>query len=291
MRVVELYATSKCNHKCKHCYINFESSWNPEDLTNTAISLGEQGYKVKVNGAEVLTNPNYLKAYKAVGQNFVFSNGIVLANDICGEVFTQLKYYDIETIHISHHFDSIDALNGVPCDIVEKAIYNAQINGFFTELHTTITSLNFDKVERMCDYAYEKKCLGIKYFPLAKVGVAQKLPSELFLSLDQKKYFYHLLLESRKKYPMEILDIRASGDFENVSNKFWCFFGQDHISITSDRMIYGCPFGVGNSSPIGFLNQDNVIVIENDFNFNRKKCYLHGFGVCIGECNYSSFPR
>ena len=80
MSVVELYATSKCNHSCNHCYLTYESIWNPDVLIDTAKSLFEQGYKVRINGAEILTNPDYLKAYKVCKQKFLLTNGILLAD-------------------------------------------------------------------------------------------------------------------------------------------------------------------------------------------------------------------
>ena len=173
MSVVELYATSKCNH----CYLTYESIWNPDVLVDTAKSLFEQGYTVRINGTEILTNPDYLKAYKVCKQNFLFTNGILLA-DGNSYLFDNIRKNDIDTIRISHHFDSIEVLNGVPSDIIERAIYNTQKNGISTELHTTITSLTYDKVETMCAYAYEKNvhvssffraCLKNKYCTKRKI--------------------------------------------------------------------------------------------------------------------------
>ena len=60
-KVVTLMLCSACNINCKHCYISFAGNRTIEELDEMIPILLDKGYRVDLNGAEVLTNPNYLK--------------------------------------------------------------------------------------------------------------------------------------------------------------------------------------------------------------------------------------
>ena len=59
---VDIMCTSECNTNCEHCYVCYKGKRNPEELL-TLVSYLKNKYKVMLNGAEVLTNPEYLSSY------------------------------------------------------------------------------------------------------------------------------------------------------------------------------------------------------------------------------------
>ena len=61
---VTLMACSSCNANCSDCYISYEGNRDPEDLYNLALSLMLDGKHVRIDGAEVLTNLDYIKTLK-----------------------------------------------------------------------------------------------------------------------------------------------------------------------------------------------------------------------------------
>ena len=58
---VDIMCTSECNTNCEHCYVCYKGKRNPEELL-TLVSYLKNKYKVMLNGAEVLTNPEYLSS-------------------------------------------------------------------------------------------------------------------------------------------------------------------------------------------------------------------------------------
>ena len=59
---------SECNAKCKHCYLSYTGSRNPEDALDAVKRLQANGHSVIIAGSETLLNPDYLKAYQQAGQ-------------------------------------------------------------------------------------------------------------------------------------------------------------------------------------------------------------------------------
>ena len=58
---ITLMACSSCNAKCSDCYIGYTGNRTPDDLYNIAYLLMNDGKHVRIDGAEVLTNLDYLK--------------------------------------------------------------------------------------------------------------------------------------------------------------------------------------------------------------------------------------
>lgn len=76
---VTFLCTSVCNINCSHCYVNYKGKRNPDELLKLVRYLKDK-YKIMLNGAEVLTEPEYLKSYKEIGQPWLLSNGLALLN-------------------------------------------------------------------------------------------------------------------------------------------------------------------------------------------------------------------
>ena len=47
----------------------------------SSISMLKDKYRIKVNGAEPLINPEYLSSYKKAEQKFILTNGIEIYKD------------------------------------------------------------------------------------------------------------------------------------------------------------------------------------------------------------------
>lgn len=65
---------------------------------------------------EILTNPNYLKAYKELGQPFVLTNGkAFLMNP--KKIINNLKENDIKSVSIFYHFGIQDDLSPIKMEL------------------------------------------------------------------------------------------------------------------------------------------------------------------------------
>lgn len=156
LKTIFVYATSVCNHECRHCYLGYEGSWEPKKLYEFVKNMKSKKYQVIINGAEVLTNILYLDSFKLAEQNFIFTNGKIFTSDQKDKVLCKILESGITSVKISHHFDSIESLGSVDSETVETAIDYLISHGISVEINTTITKDNFRQVEEICDFCIKK---------------------------------------------------------------------------------------------------------------------------------------
>lgn len=273
VRTVFIFATNQCNHRCKHCYINFEGCWNPAELCNTVQVLSKE-YQVVINGAEPLLEPEYLKAYQLAGQKYLYSNGLVFLKKENIKLIQTMKQYGINTLRISQHFDACYDLGAVDCKTIEDITTLLIKEGMDVHYNTTITTSNYNKVYEMCNKANALGVRRIKFFLLRKAGSAYSLDEKLFLNSEQIEEFYNEVSLVREMHSKDELLIRIDGDFSNQTAKFHCSFGSGMLVITPDKNIYGCTFGVKEGNEIGRLSEANQIVMSKSVKHDGTKCIL-----------------
>lgn len=270
---IVLYATTDCNHKCSHCFLEHNLNWDPSDLVRITGILNKKCL-VHINGAEPLLHPEYLKAYKEAGQSFIFTNGLVFLKKDTPMLLKQLRDNGIRKIRLSHHFQATETLNSVPSVIVEQITKFLIDNGFEVHYNTTVTIKNYKNLEETCDRAYALGVKKIKFFPLKKIGNAKEMISDYGLSHEKMKYFYDTLREVRNRYDISELAIKVSGDLSGISNKFMCTYGKHSYAITPDMKVYGCVYAISNHPPIGYLLEDGTICINNEIDHDCRHCLL-----------------
>ena len=96
------------------------------------------GKHVRIDGAEVLTNLDYIKTLKLVGQNWIMTNGLRIYYE--PETIKLLKKNGIDTVYMSYHFGIQDDLNSIPSNIVEEVIKILKENDFNIYLSCTLTN-------------------------------------------------------------------------------------------------------------------------------------------------------
>lgn len=266
-----LYATSLCNHSCNHCYLGYEGSWNPDNLFEVTKKYIDR-YEVCINGAEILLNLDYLKSLKIAQQRYVFTNGLVFLTNK-DTVVESLQANDVSIIRMSNHFEAAESLNAVSPILVEKIASELMADGFRVEYNTTVTTVNYENIKTICERACRQGIKRIKFFPLMPSGKANALESSLYLSKSQIRDFYDSVLEERKKYDISDLEIRLGGDFSIVADKFKCGYGIDYLAVTPDRKVYGCPFSICIGNEIGYLNDNNEIVLTKTISHSGEKCF------------------
>lgn len=79
-KFVMLMSCSRCNVKCKHCYISYKNDFSPEELKDIAYNLSKK-YNIMINGAEPLVDLRYLNSYPIVNQKHILTNGLALINN------------------------------------------------------------------------------------------------------------------------------------------------------------------------------------------------------------------
>ena len=269
---VIVMACSNCNANCSHCYISYKGNRTPEDLLSIVRNLKKR-YSLNINGAEVLTNFDYLKSYKEIGQHFVLTSGIVFLKN--GNVCNTLKENDISSISLSYHFGIQDNLSPVKIRDLDKIIDIIKSNNFEFRLMTTITSENYKLIPYMCKKAEELGARGIKFTNFMKQGNGKNLDNKNILSDSQINNFFKLLLEERNKYKIEELIIERCGTFGKNTlsshDNFYCDCITDSIVLTPDNNIYSCVFLAQPGYEIGKFKNGKIYIYENYEN-NHDRC-------------------
>lgn len=271
---VIVMACSRCNVNCTHCYISYNGNRTAEDLLFTVKMLKEK-YQLNINGAEVLSNFEYLKSYKEIDQHYVLTNGKVFLTD--DTACTKLKENDIQSVSLSYHFGIHDNLSPIKIEDLDKIIKIIKSNNLEFRLMTTITSENYKLVPYMCERAKELGARGIKFTNFVKQGSGKSLDDQNILNDDQIKAFFELLLLERNKYNIKDLIIERCGTFgkNTLSNhdNFYCDCITDSIVLTPDNNIYPCVFLAQPGYEIGKFENGKIYIYDNYEN-NHDSCLV-----------------
>lgn len=269
---VTFLCTSACNINCSHCYVCYKGKRNPDELLELVKNLKDK-YKIMLNGAEVLTDPEYLKSYKEIGQPWILSNGLALLKP---NIIEKLKSNSITSVSMSYHFGIHDEISVVKYKQILEIIEILRANGLNYRFLTTITSKNYQLIEEMCKESYQLGAKGIMFTNFIRQGNGINL-EELILTKQQLKEFFEYLKIVRSMYDKKNLIIERSGTFgmdeTSSNNHFCCEFGDNRIYITPDNNVYPCIFLTKPGYEIGKLI-DGKIMVEEKYENNHDKCLV-----------------
>ena len=262
---VILMACSSCNiKKCEHCYISYEGDRTPSELKEIATKLAET-YEVYINGAEVLVNKEYFDSYKIVNQNWMLTNGFEIYRN--PDILDYLKERGIEIVEMSYHFGIQDKISKINNAMLEKNIGYLKEKGMKFKLLVTISTDNYNMIDKMCEKAVELGAYGIEFTNFLNQGNAKNMDSSNLLNSEQISNFFDQLLAVRKKYPKEQLVIDRSGLFGKNNNSSSCHFncpaGTDMVVVTPDNNVYSCLFLAKPGLEIGKLENGKILLNES----------------------------
>ena len=262
---------SDCNMNCKHCYISYEGNRTPEDLISMVEHLKDQ-YTIELNGAEILTNLDYLPTYKLLGQHYLISNGKAIKDN--PETMKRLKENDIRTVSLSYHFGIQDKISMMTEEDLNQVIRELQANGIEVRLMTTINSDNVDRIEEMCEKASNLGARAIKFTKFIAQGNAIHLDGKNKLTDRQVQRFFEQLQKAREQYDEKELLIERCGTFGKDPTKkdhFECPCISNVVVITPDNHIYPCVFLAKPGYEIGKY-EDGKILVNPNLNWDSNRC-------------------
>ncbi|MFA5792352.1 MAG: radical SAM protein [Candidatus Gracilibacteria bacterium] len=266
-----------CNLRCTCCYLSYEGVRDPDEVFRIVENLRSE-YRVVIVGSEILTDLGYLKSLQLAGQKYVLTNGILLARN--PNLYDTLKEYGIEEIQVSLNFREQKEKSGITEVLLPKVIQEAKERGFFVRVTCMISAETYENVEEMCDIVKSMGADAVHFTRYIKSGGARG-EDTMVVNQEQKKRFFQLVDEARKKYPKEELEIRVNGNFgpkkgskgEELSEQNrYCPAGKNAFVVAPDNTVYGCPY-LMDASPIGELIEESRLKITNDLcNGNRCQC-------------------
>ncbi len=210
-----------CNEKCNGCYLFRNYKPKAEAITadkvpQTIEQMRGAGFEVFYPiTTEILLAPNWQEILKATGDEYVNTNGRIVASRGF-DILWELERCGVKQIIITANISaSHDALNLTDKKTVQKAFeviakYNDMHSGAFKTVATVIiTSENFDKVEQLCEHVLKAyKANAVKF--IAFIPFSDEL-LHLSPTIEQLKKVAEQIETVRSKYPAERLYIQRGG--------------------------------------------------------------------------------
>ena len=267
-KTVKIMTCSKCNTKCKHCYINYSGDFDPDELYDLVKTLKKK-YEVRLNGTEPLINEEYLKSFKLAEEEIVLTNGLVFKDNL--ELVDKIKDTGVKRICISYHFLLQELISSVKKEYLDEIIPKIREKGIDVELMCTISKLNYNRIIEFCDKAIS---LGANYIYFIEYMDKNNLEG-LSLTKEERNEFFKQLSEARDKYDKDVLMVTRCGNFNRDSYKydknFNCPAYNDMVVMTPDYKIYPCNFLISKEEEIGYYKDGKIYVVDN-YECNPNEC-------------------
>ena len=243
-KTLNIMLCSTCNEKCKHCYICYNGDFDERTLNEVIDSF--KGEKVILNGTEPMLFPKFLKYFKKVNQDYIFTNTKIIMKNPA--ILDKLKNCGIEKICLSYHFGVQDKLNDIPLSQIEECAKLCKEKGFFVRLNCSLCKDNVHMIEEICQKAFEIGARQIKFTNFIIQGNAKKYGfDKVALNEDEILEALNEINRMRKKYDKSVLEVSRCGSFGNSiqSKHYCCDAGIDYLTITPDLKLYPCIFFAG----------------------------------------------
>lgn len=254
---IVIMITSECNANCKMCYLPFHGKIEPNHLNEMIMNFQDQGYNVYLNGSEPLIDPRYLTSLKLADQKIVMTNGIVLYEN--PDYIYEIKAAGIETIGVSHHFDATEIFGSVKPYVAETALEIIEDAGVHARVMTSITRPFIEKIPEYCAWCKEKGYKEIRFTNYIAQGKAKYLDRDLILRPEDRKRYYEIITQERKKYPIDELCVTSCGSFGACGTpNMTCMAMRDFVVITPNMHVYPCIFQAEPGMECGFVHEGRV---------------------------------
>ena len=277
-----IYAvTDNCNTECAHCYRRCCPEKKPKiarelsDCKKDVSALMKKGFLVRINGAEVLTNSDYLNLYPLVGQDYLLTNGIILSKQ--PELCEQLMEYGIKQVRFSWHIGFQNVLNNIDERIIKQAISNSLKAGLDVLIAVVIGNTNFHALDEISKQVLKA---GVKKLELFQLMPVRDEMRKYTLTASQKEAVFRQVQMLYKRYRKDELYIQFYGNFNtrlteksiNASNQgSFCPAGKSFFIIETTNIIYPCFFLEQPQFEMGCL-ENGKFKLEKTIDNDGKSC-------------------
>jgi len=259
---VMIMLCSKCNIKCKHCYIKYKGDFDPKDAMNLIKHLQER-YVVSLNGTEPILNKEYFPLFKMCNQHKIMTNGLELLRN--PSLIDELKKYDINEIGLSYHFGIHEDLSIVKTEDLNRLIKFLKENNFKVKLMTSLNKHNYKHINQICESASSMGADYIKFTNMINQGNAQNLDDNDLLNKEQLIEVLDDIDHARQKYDKDKFTIKRCGTFgpHRERKNFECIAGKDIVIITPSLDVYKCIFDIDAGNAIGYVKDNRILLFNN----------------------------
>ena len=262
---VIIMSCSICNCNCKHCYISYNGSIEPDKLYEMVLNLRNQ-YHVMINGTEPILNQDYYKSFDLCSQHYILTNGLAIYNN--HNLINELKKNNITGVSMSYHYGIQDKISLISSKQIKEIAKILLDNGMYVRFLCTISTKNYDKVLEFCNESSNLGVNAIKFLNYMSQGKA-KGDIENVLNDEQIYSFFKSLNQARHIYSKDILLIQRNGNFgpditKLQDNHFSCPAGIDLVVITPSMKVYKCVFLINRGQEIGYYRDGHIWLYDKE---------------------------
>jgi len=244
--------TNRCNLRCKHCYANscFDSKI-PDitfekflDILNQLDRLGTS--VISLAGGEPLLRPDLCKIVEAVTKK-----GILLFLNSNGQLLTLDYAKRLKSSGLSHIEISIDGLEKNHDIIRGKGTFKKAIEGFNNArkaglsvgVMTVVCRQNVNDVEKLIDFFYKKKAIGIGFIRFKPVGRGKEV-KDWEMSPQERKILIKSVYKKKVFYSQKNFNVKVETPVSILAAQNYPDFLKNNAYIYERGVIRGCPGGI-----------------------------------------------
>ena len=269
--ILNIMLCSSCNTHCKHCYISYKGNFDTKTLDELIANF--KGKQITLNGTEPLMFPQYLKYFKQVRQDYIFTNSnIIYKNPL---ILDDIIANDIKKVCFSYHYKIQEQVSSIPLSQVEECVKMCLEKGLKVKLLCSVCKSNYKYLREFCEHALKLGASEILFTNFILQGNAIKYGfKELLLSDEELLFTLKEINEIRKLYDKNVLKIERCGSFANSikSKNYLCDVGIKDVTITPDLKLYPCIFFAGMKEfEMGYY-KDGKFIITRECNHPCDDC-------------------
>lgn len=284
LKAIQIEVTSKCNFKCKHCYLGIGELQELKidelyKIVDGAKKLGVQ--IICITGGEPLLRKDIKDILKYISDANIkcelFTNGFLLDEEFC-DFLEQIKLNRIQISldgHTSQVHDDFRGMKG-SFDKNIKAINLLKKRNIPITVTSVLHKDNIKTVDSLVTLLDKHLRIKFKFDYIIKTGCAENKYEDIGITSEQ---YCEAVFEIAKD---------VVGNFKNY-NKHFCDIGKGFIFINSNGIVKLCP-SIHEEFNYGNLKKDSLEIIwcrENNKYIgiicaNNKVC--NHYGKCRGGC-------
>ena len=273
-----------CNAKCDHCYMLLQNQSPRKRELETAKqdleSLTNQGYNVHLRGTEILLNPEYLKLFSLVKQEYVQTNGKELHKN--PSLFQNLHDEGIKRILLTYP-SKPENLTDFSEEMVDYVINKSSNAGFRTIVDFICTKGIFEAFkedslyfEKLSEHLIERGARELRFVRLIPFNPDL---GKITLSPEESRRIVKESVRLERQYEGK-LDVTRAGQFgcfdlrRKLKEQYFgikvplpeesgimdCPSGKKLFVIDLKNDIYPCLYLMDDSNKIGKFTEGKIIV-------------------------------
>jgi len=303
--------TRQCNLRCRHCYRDATAEPEADELTTdegrTLIGeIAACGFKVLVlSGGEPLMREDICDLVAATGEAgmrpVLGSNGTLITAEAARglkEAGTARVGISLDSAHAPIH-DDLRMVAGA-FDRALEGMAHCKAAGLPFQIHTTVTSQNYDEIEAIAHKAVELGAAAYHVFFLVHTGRAKSMEEE-DLHVGQYEALLRNIIRLQRVLPIELKPTCAP-QFMRIAKQMGvemrftkgCLAGLAYGCVLPNGDVHPCPYlpmKVGNvrETPFTTIWRESPVLLQLRHEKPEGRCGICQYQAICGGCRARAY--